>query len=273
MNQHQTEMDSRPTGGYVRLMRSEDTLELLSEDPKAFLLLTLMAIRARWREGLSVKGLGLGQAFLGDYEEAGLTEGEYRGAKKRLEGYGLATFKATSRGTVATIHAPWIYGVLEEGAQQAGIRPTTNREQSDNEQAATKEKGKKNKCKNEKYTLPGEQMASINSRCGSYAGDVLGIIQLRQEFQCLFPVAEQVAKVLGDHMNHDSAKQNLQDFLIDMKAAMNPPRKPAAIIRKLNNYLNNERRPENEKQYGNRKRAPQKAEDIGRASGGGLPVL
>ncbi len=88
--------------GFVKLQRGEATDELV-RDKNALHLLTVIALRARFTDEPNLAGLGFGQAFLGDFKEFDLTEKEYRGAKQRLERFGLVKFKASSRGTVATL--------------------------------------------------------------------------------------------------------------------------------------------------------------------------
>ena len=56
---------------------------LVRKHPKAFVLLTIIAERAR-RENGHPDGLTIGQCHLGDYKSYGLTEKEYRNAKKVL---------------------------------------------------------------------------------------------------------------------------------------------------------------------------------------------
>jgi len=89
--------------GFIKLYR-EGGLELLEEDPKAFLLLTQIALRAkRTDKKYSRLSLKTNQAFIGDCEKVGLTKSEYKNAKKRLEKYNLVSFESTSRGTIATL--------------------------------------------------------------------------------------------------------------------------------------------------------------------------
>jgi hypothetical protein len=111
--------------GFVKLRRGEATWELL-EDHNAFVLLTVIALRARRTHSFNRHGLQIGQALIGDYEAYGLTEKQYRLAKARLERYGLAGFKATNRGTIATLLGREIFDINEDDAGRAeGKLPTT----------------------------------------------------------------------------------------------------------------------------------------------------
>lgn len=69
---------------FVKLIRSEEMRYLARKHPNAFILLTFIAERAR-RENGHPDGLTIGQCHIGDYKEYGLTEKEYRTAKKILE--------------------------------------------------------------------------------------------------------------------------------------------------------------------------------------------
>jgi|GEM_PF-2623120 len=71
------------TDSFVKLNRSEETEWLLHNKPKAFLLLTHIAIRARWEVG-NPDGLKPGECHIGDWEKMGLTRQEYRSALQVL---------------------------------------------------------------------------------------------------------------------------------------------------------------------------------------------
>lgn len=128
---------------FVKLMRGEVTRELL-RDLKAFGLLTLAAIRARWSEGPSIHGLKPGQAFIGDYRECGLkTEKEYRMAKKRLEKAGYASFKGTNKGTIVTILTTDVFDVFGHGSRPSKTRPGADKRRSRGGPRATNEDGRR----------------------------------------------------------------------------------------------------------------------------------
>jgi hypothetical protein len=103
--------------GFVRLNRGEE-LNNLIRDPKAFALLTLIALRARYANSERLDGLKIGQALIGDWEASGLeTRSEYRAALKRLikKGYvtavGKRSLKEGKCGTIATITNDTIYSI------------------------------------------------------------------------------------------------------------------------------------------------------------------
>lgn len=137
------------SNGFVALNRGQDTEQLLLKYPKAFLLLTQIALRARWsREPNPITRLEFGQAFIGDYKSAGLsTEQEYRTAKQVLGTTGQATFRGTSKGTVATLTDSAIWSVTKPGnndqSNDPGTNQSTNKKRSINEQATTNHKENK----------------------------------------------------------------------------------------------------------------------------------
>lgn len=88
--------------GFVALRRSEESRELVKH-PKAFTLLAVIALRARWSEKKNLHGLTLGQALIGDHAAYGLSRKEERVARAQLAKLGLATFAGTTRGTIATL--------------------------------------------------------------------------------------------------------------------------------------------------------------------------
>ena len=99
--------------GFVKLQRGDTTNELM-RDPMAMHLLTLIALRARFSDEPSVLGLTFGQAQIGDFKAIGMTQKEYRGAKKRLARYGLATFTGTNHGTVAHLTDSRVFSLKDE---------------------------------------------------------------------------------------------------------------------------------------------------------------
>ena len=118
--------------GFVKLNRSEQSMSLLSSDPKSFHLLTWIAFRAS-RE--------TGEALIGDWKSMGATsEAAYRRTKKRLEATGLATFKPTSKGTIAKLVDTHVYDINmieaddqsdeqpdDQSIKKPTIQPTTNK--------------------------------------------------------------------------------------------------------------------------------------------------
>lgn len=123
--------------GFIKLIRSEEA-EFLQSYPFANHLLQVMAYRAR-RSEHSINGLKPGQCFLGDISKIGLTQGQYRAAKKQLARWNLATFTTTNKGTIGTIANTAIYDINTE----VNDKQTTSKQQADDMQATTNKECKK----------------------------------------------------------------------------------------------------------------------------------
>jgi hypothetical protein len=146
---------------WLALHRSVEASALLQRHPTAFLLLTQIALRARYETGVCpVTKLGFGQAFIGDFKEAGIaSEMAYRHAKSVLLGCNFATFKGTNKGTIATLCSSAIYSI----SAPAEERPS---EQPDNRQGTTK-----NKETRKQGTIPQTPAGESPSADGSGGGD------------------------------------------------------------------------------------------------------
>ena len=68
---------------FIKLNRSQETEYLLEHYPNAFLLLSLIALRARRTSG-HLDGLEIGECYIGDHKKSGLSRQEYRTALKHL---------------------------------------------------------------------------------------------------------------------------------------------------------------------------------------------
>ncbi len=100
------------TRGFIQLYR-EEAIKLLEAAPKAFLLYTQIALRAK-RTDANYSNLKVNQAMIGDYEKIGLTRQEYRNAKERLARHKLATFETSNKGTIATLISTAVYDINAE---------------------------------------------------------------------------------------------------------------------------------------------------------------
>lgn len=100
----------------------------------SWLLLTVIALRGRYREGTGLDGLSQGQALLGDLDEYGISEQEYRTAKEKLSAWGLASFKGTNKGTIATLLSRDIYSIFGNPCNEqstADPQPSNDQETGD----------------------------------------------------------------------------------------------------------------------------------------------
>lgn len=124
---------NKKNDGFIKQMRSPEVDELL-RDPYAFTLLTQIARRSRRTNSFNLHKLEPGEALIGDYQSVGLTEAKYRAAKRRLSEYGLATFKATNKGTIARLTNSVIYDVNVDDINEQDDRQTTKEQRTNNEQ-------------------------------------------------------------------------------------------------------------------------------------------
>jgi hypothetical protein len=122
---------------FIALHCGDETAALIAGHPNAFLLLTQIAMRAKWKD-CPITKLKAGQAFIGDYQEAGIhSEMAYRHAKKVLADCGLATFKGTNKGTVASLENSTIFSISSNPSNEQGNNQATIKERSRNGQGTT----------------------------------------------------------------------------------------------------------------------------------------
>lgn len=127
-----TQDDEPRPAWWLKMMRTPDILELIEAAPLAFTLAAVIALRARFKPGFNpINGLNQGDAFLGDHEKYGMSLQQYRTAKKQLEKFGFATFRSTSKGTIAKLKDTRLFDVLNATAnKQANKQPTNGQQQT-----------------------------------------------------------------------------------------------------------------------------------------------
>lgn len=106
--------ERRRDAGFVVMMRNPDIVELIEASPLSWALVSIIAFRARYRPGISLKGLQPGEAFLGDYKAYGMTGKQYRTVKTKLSDWEFAAFRTTNRGTVARLLDTRLFDVLKD---------------------------------------------------------------------------------------------------------------------------------------------------------------
>lgn len=139
--------------GWIGFHRSEETDELLAKEPKAFVLLAVIARRARWKNPVIPDGLTKGDALIGknDFEKFGWTEHDYRRAKQILGGAKLVSFRrakgTTKSGTVATLLDARVFSLTGDERNEPVDESSTTPPRSDNDSSTTPQrqskKGKK----------------------------------------------------------------------------------------------------------------------------------
>lgn len=128
-------------GKFIKFMRdSEDFDYLISKRPTAFVLLALIAKRAKRTLDHPDPYLEVGEALIGDYETYGVTEQTYRTDKTFLKKYKFLTTKSTSKGTLAKIIKTSIFDINAEDDQRANQRNTNDpltTNKNDNKESGT----------------------------------------------------------------------------------------------------------------------------------------
>lgn len=117
------------------LDHSPEFYALIRQRPTAFVLLALIADRAR-KSPLDIDdGVEIGEAYIGDVEEYKATPQSYRTDKKYLEKFKIATFKSTNRGTIAKIVNSSIFDI----SRVSSTNSSTNQQQTASNQLTTKQ--------------------------------------------------------------------------------------------------------------------------------------
>jgi len=133
---------------WIALHCGDEAAALLANHPNAFLLLAQIAMRARFVD-CPITGLKVGQAFIGDWKNAGLTQKEYRNAKITLTNLKIGAFKGANKGTVATLIDSSIFSIREE----TGASKKANQGRTRGEQGATNHKEHKDTKAQKRATL------------------------------------------------------------------------------------------------------------------------
>jgi hypothetical protein len=162
--------------GFVKLNRSDETFELLG-DPNAFTLLGVIALRARRTATFNVHNLQPGQALIGDYQRYGMSRQQYRSAMQRLRHWGLADFKPTSKGTIATLRDARVYDVNVEPEQPSPHHPATNDQPTANHRATTNKNGKNGKKEKNTHSGPVDSR-SVPAYAGTSGNDKANMLDI-----------------------------------------------------------------------------------------------
>lgn len=124
------------TGGFIQFKKGGDNFfELIKRRPTAFVLLALVARRAKWNVN-NFNDLEMGEALIGDFETYGATRRTYRTDLQYLTMYHFLTIKTTNKGTIAKIVDTSIFDInarsigRQRDKQEANERPLTNKEKN-----------------------------------------------------------------------------------------------------------------------------------------------
>lgn len=148
--------------GFIVAPRSGDGLELIKSYPLAFVLLYVIAMRARYSTSINPLNLQPGEALIGDHRACGMSERAYRTAKKRLQACGIVTFRPTNKGTVARIVSTTIFDVNVPASDEQGDGQATGKRRTSDEQVTTNEQGKK--VKKEKTLVDSDHLEALGDQ-------------------------------------------------------------------------------------------------------------
>ena len=140
---------------FIKLYRENKDIDELLKHPNEWVLLTVIARRAS-RNGSKILGLKPCEALIGDYKNYGMSEQNYRTAKKNLAAWGFVTFRATNRGTIAKLINSDIYDINAEQPNEPHNGQPTDSQRTGNEQVTTNKNNKKVKNKKEKILTQAE---------------------------------------------------------------------------------------------------------------------
>jgi hypothetical protein len=152
--------------GFIKAQRGNDGMTLARKNRAAFILLYFIAMRARWSDAYNEHDLKPGEALIGGVNDPhGLTEQEYKTAKKLLAKDGFATFRGTSRGTIATLINTRVFDINSGISNEQNNDQTTSQQPAGNEQVTTNKEGEEQK--NGKKVNKNERPAACGGRPSS----------------------------------------------------------------------------------------------------------
>ncbi len=137
---------------YIKVVRESTTgAWIMRKRPTAYLLLELIAKRAKRSDSYPDKSLEMGEAEIGDYLSYGATRQIYRDDISFLKTNQQITIRTTNKGTIAKLISNAVFDINEE----EGTTKRTRKEPSKNHQRTTNKNIKNiKKIKKKKETTP-----------------------------------------------------------------------------------------------------------------------
>ena len=100
-------------------------------DANAWKLLSIIAERARWRDGPNQHDLNIGEALIGDYKDMKFKRQPYRDALDRLrDKWHQVTTSATNRGTIVRLTESAVFDLSSPRQHHFDRMPTPSKEPS-----------------------------------------------------------------------------------------------------------------------------------------------
>lgn len=124
---------------FIKFKNSPEYRWLIKERPTAFVLLSLVASRAKTSNDHPEFRLEVGEAYLGDYKNYGVTERIYRTDKSFLENANFVTTRTTNKGTIIKIVSSSIFELYAKTKDDP-----VDRQETDKRRLTKNEKNEKN---------------------------------------------------------------------------------------------------------------------------------
>lgn len=118
----------RSTLGWFKASRHPDALALIRHAPLAMIVAHVIAHRAQWRSDFNPHNLAVGEAFLGDFANYGMTRQQYRTALRQLVKWNFATIRATHEGTIAKLTDTRLFAVCDDQPDQRNNQGLTTKQ-------------------------------------------------------------------------------------------------------------------------------------------------
>ena len=164
---------------FIKLSRDDRVDLLIREDPLAFVLLTVIARRAR-RTDEPIVGLHSGEAFLGDFSNQHLTRQQYRTRLKKLKKWNLITTRSTTRGTIARLTDTSVYDINALESNQQSNQQCNQRATNEQPTPHTKPNQRATTNKNDKKKNKNERMKEDNAEATPTAPQIQKDITLEE---------------------------------------------------------------------------------------------
>lgn len=148
-------MSSHQPETFIKQKRSKTTIELIKHH-KEFILLNIIAYRARRTDKFNPHGLEIGEALIGDYQNYGMSEQNYRTAKKNLKKWKFITCRPTPKGTIARLINSDVWDININGSNEQ-----TNREVTTNKNTNTSSNDEDYYISKNKKKLKGKRLDSF----------------------------------------------------------------------------------------------------------------
>ena len=138
-----------------------DFWEVIADYPLAFVLMSVIAQRAKRTLRHKIQSLEIGEAMIGDYRNYGMSHQQYRTALNKLVKWKFITIKVTNKGTIAKISDTRLYDINPQTDSQTKSQ-ATHKQVTSNSQLTKNDNNERMKEEKDKYSCsePEEEPAS-----------------------------------------------------------------------------------------------------------------